>query len=144
MLIEREKLSIRRAVKFDVTREHLSNFLRYFSFTDFVDQSIDELLDRSDDAYRNLKDISGPVPTIFEFLNTTIGTTFAGATSASNDNLLGLNLAAWGGGRNGMQRNGMLWEMVRRENAEDSDSTTEPMFSGTSLSCVRGTTGRGK
>eukprot|EP00965_Chrysotila_dentata_P155339 5132038-Pleurochrysis_carterae.AAC.2 len=49
LFIERVKLCIRRAVKHDITREHLAKFLRFFSFTDIVDRSIDELLDRTDD-----------------------------------------------------------------------------------------------
>eukprot|EP00965_Chrysotila_dentata_P249217 6208782-Pleurochrysis_carterae.AAC.1 len=85
--------------------EHLTSFLHHFTFTDTVDRS--ELLDRCNDDHRTLKDISGPVQTIFVFLCTTVGSTFAQATATSNDDLLGLDLANWGEGRKGMQRNGM-------------------------------------
>eukprot|EP00965_Chrysotila_dentata_P071153 2351201-Pleurochrysis_carterae.AAC.1 len=37
MFIEHVNLWIRRAIKHDITREHLSKFLSFFSFTDVVD-----------------------------------------------------------------------------------------------------------
>eukprot|EP00965_Chrysotila_dentata_P171497 5659998-Pleurochrysis_carterae.AAC.2 len=66
-------------------------------------------------------DIKRPVQTIFEFLHGTIGSPSTEATNAYNVNLLGLDLSKWGGGPNGMQRNGMPLEKVGRENSGERD-----------------------
>ena len=53
--------------------------------------------DRKDDSSPTLRDVRVDVDKIKEFLRTKIGTTYRAATQPSNDNLLAVEMADWGG-----------------------------------------------
>ena len=59
------------------------------------------------------KDIDHDVALIKEFLRSSIGTTYAAATAASDANAMGLDLKDWGGSRHA--RRGAPWEQMARE-----------------------------
>jgi len=57
-----------------------------------------------------LKDIDKDKKLLIEWLRTSIGTTYAQATQASNDNLLGVDMSRWGGDRDAAaKRRGAPW-----------------------------------
>eukprot|EP00965_Chrysotila_dentata_P146131 4826387-Pleurochrysis_carterae.AAC.7 len=116
MSTERVNLvNIRRHASHHVSREHFAEFLSYFNFTDTVDASISELLERTDESQKRAPtEIDVPVKAVVDILNRTTGTTFAKACNQCDANLLGLDLSKWGGGRAGCMRHiSMPWEKAK-------------------------------
>eukprot|EP00965_Chrysotila_dentata_P133240 4406106-Pleurochrysis_carterae.AAC.9 len=75
-----------------VSRDHLSEFLRYFTFIETVYHSLSKLLDRTGEMHkRSLKDIDIAVKNVVGFLDSKLGTKIDEATTPSSANLLGLN-----------------------------------------------------
>eukprot|EP00965_Chrysotila_dentata_P117705 3889270-Pleurochrysis_carterae.AAC.1 len=94
MFIERVNLRIRRHVAHHASRDHLTDFPKYFTFTDSADTSVSELLDRAGYSQkRALKEMDAALKTVVDSLNDSIGTTFCEASHASVDNLMGVDLS---------------------------------------------------
>ena len=72
------------------------------------------------------KKIDNDVALIKKFLYEHIGTTFAEATTDSDDNLLDLDLTDWGGSRSGRERRqGAPWAQMAREMQDVHEHVSE-------------------
>eukprot|EP00965_Chrysotila_dentata_P006409 208927-Pleurochrysis_carterae.AAC.1 len=81
---------LRRDVLQHDAHEHLAEFLKYYTFTNTVDHSISELLDRTSESQTPSRaNIDVPVKAIVGFLNGTLETTFSKGTAPSTANSLG-------------------------------------------------------
>ena len=70
----------------------------------------------------HLKAINTDIALIVNLLKDKLGATWYAATTPSDDNLLGLDLADWGGDRTGQQRReGAPWKKMERSNADFAD-----------------------
>lgn len=100
MAIEYLNRLIKESVVANITFELIAKFVRMLNFTHVVHRALDAIVkaNRAPDEAK-LKQIQKEKERLLEWLRTSIGTTYAQATSPSNDNLLGLDMARWGGDR---------------------------------------------
>jgi hypothetical protein len=100
MPIEMLNKLVKESVVANITHELIAKFIRRLNFTHIVHRALSAVVHagrQHDEA--TLKDIDTDVGILKEWLRECIGTTYAEATSASEDNLLNLDLTEWGGGR---------------------------------------------
>ena len=112
MPIEKLNMWIKLSVIAHVTMEQIKKFIRRLNFTHAVVRAIEAVTYRfrkpSDES---LKKIDNDVALIKEFLRNKIGRTFAEATAPSDENLLSVDMADWGGNRNARAR--APWHQMR-------------------------------
>ena len=98
MPIEKLNLWIKESVVSNISESQIVQFIRRLNFMQMVTRAVQSLVRsrRSLDT-ATLKDISADVQLIKEFLRHHIGTTYATATRPSDANLLGIDMADWGG-----------------------------------------------
>ena len=113
MFIERVNLLIRLKCSIHISRDSIAEFLRHYSFTDCVDQALEELLKGVDASVGARKNIDASVKIIKDFLNDKVGSTFDEAIQSSDANQLELNLQRWGGGQQ-LKKEHMPWEKKSR------------------------------
>ena len=106
MPIEKLNMWIKLCVVAHVTKEQICQFIRRLNFTHLVVRGIQMVVHRfrKPPPVESLKAIDKDVEMIKEFLRLKIGTTFAQATSPSDENLLSVDMADWGGNRAGRAR----------------------------------------
>lgn len=100
MPIEMMNKLIKESVVANITHELIAKVIRRLNFTWVVHRALDAVINanrRPDKA--KLKDISTDKQRIKEWLRSSIGTTYAQATHASDANLLGVDMTRWGGDR---------------------------------------------
>ena len=98
MPIEKLNAWIKESVVSNISEFQIIKFIRRLNFMQFVMRTIKSLVFwRRDRDTATPKDISADVLLIKEFLRQHIGTTYTTATQASDDNLLGVDMAEWGG-----------------------------------------------
>lgn len=95
-----EKLNgwIRESVVSNISKFQICQFIRRLNFMQHVIRGVKRLVwaKRARDT-ATVKDIDRDVQLILEFLRGTIGTTYREATRPSDNNLLGVDMADWGG-----------------------------------------------
>ena len=115
MVIEMLNLLIKQSVVANITHDLISKFVRRLNFSWVVHRALDALVREHrqlDEA--TLKDIDETVELLLVWLRR-CGTTYAQATRDNDDNLLGLDLANWGGDRSAIQRRaGAPWRQRQR------------------------------
>ena len=100
MPIEKLNMWIKMSVVAHITFEQIRQFVRRLNFTHTVVRHVESVVHRfrkADDE--TLKKIDNDVELIKEFLRNKIGRDFATATAHSDENLLSVNMADWGGNR---------------------------------------------
>lgn len=111
MPVEMLNMLIHESVVANITHELIQKFVRRLNFTWVVHRGLERILKANrarDEA--TLKDIDKDKKLLIEWLRTSIGTTYAQATQASNDNLLGVDMSRWGGDRDAAaKRRGAPW-----------------------------------
>ena len=111
MPVEMLNMLIHESVVANITHELIQKFVRRLNFTWVVHRGLERILKANrarDEA--TLKDIDKDKKLLMEWLRTSIGTTYAQATQASNDNLLGVDMSRWGGDRDAAaKRRGAPW-----------------------------------
>ena len=123
MVVEMMNMMIKHSVVANITHDLIRKFIRRLNFTWVVHRGLDAIVKehrQRDEA--TLKQIDTDVQLLLDWLRAGIGTTYAEATRPSDDNLLGLDLARWGGDRRAQdRRRGAPWK--QRERAmEDYDT----------------------
>ena len=102
---------------YNVTKEYLIKFIHRLNFTHVVNRALDAIIKlrwKNTAGRATLKDIDTDVALIKDYLRHHIGTTFAQATTPSDDNLLNLDMTDWGGDRSAAQkRNNTPWALIR-------------------------------
>ena len=105
MPIEKLNMWIKSSVVANITFELISKFIRRLNFTHRVVRAMEVVVHRfRKPDPESLKKIDNDVELIKEFLRAKIGRNFAEATTPSDDNQLGLDMADWGGNRNARGR----------------------------------------
>ena len=99
MPIEKLNLWIKESVVANISEWQIIQFIRRVNFMQHVYRVVKQVIHRfrTDRTAAQLKDVRRDVEMIKEFLRTHIGTTFAQATAPSDANLLGVEMADWGG-----------------------------------------------
>ena len=122
MVIEMLNLLIKQSVVANITHDLIRKFIRRLKFTWVVHRALDALVKENrqlDEA--TLKDIDADVQKLLVWLRR-CGKTYTEATRDNNDNLLGLDLSRWGGGRSALQRRvGAPWRQRQRAMADYRD-----------------------
>jgi hypothetical protein len=114
--IEYLNLLIRQGVDSNITWELIEKFIRRLNFTGVVNRGLDAVFREHRHAEEATdKNIDDAVELIKEFLRKELGTSWAEVTADSDENLLNLDLATWGGSR--YARREAPWEQMQRENA---------------------------
>jgi hypothetical protein len=116
--IEQLNLWIREGVTSNITEEQLRKFIRRLNFTHVVNRGLDEVVRTNRSSVHDtatMKDVDTTVALIKDFLRDKIGDTYVKATSATDENKMGLDLSSWGGDRDARQRRqGAPWEHQQR------------------------------
>ena len=98
MPIEKLNMWIKESVVSNISEFQIIQFIRRLNFMQFIMRTIKSLVFwRRDRDTATPKDISADVLQIKEFLRQHIGTTYTTATQPSDANLLGVDMADWGG-----------------------------------------------
>eukprot|EP00964_Phaeocystis_antarctica_P162515 scaffold136942_cov217-Phaeocystis_antarctica.AAC.1 len=98
MPIEKLNLWIKQSVVSNISEWQICQFIRRLNFMQHVMRSLRSLV-----FWRRARDTATPidirvdVDVIKDFLRGKLGTTYAAATRPSDDNLLGVDMADWGG-----------------------------------------------
>lgn len=122
--IEYLNLLIREGVQANITWEQIEKFIRRLNFTAIVNRGLDAVFRRFRRAEKATdRDVDTTVEAIKDFLRESIGTTFSEATTASDDNLLDLDLTNWGGSR--YARREAPWAQMAREMADVHEHVTD-------------------
>ena len=114
---------IKEASPKNLTEDWVRKFIRHVPFTQFVNREVRSIMqaNRAADG-EHLKAINTDIALIVNYLKDKLGATWYAATTPSDDNLLGLDLADWGGDRTGQQRReGAPWKKMERSNADFAD-----------------------
>ena len=116
MFIEALNLCIKKAVTSHITEESICKFIRRLNFTNVVNRGLETVIRHFRKDPRAVdKVVRTDVDAIKEFLRGTIGTTYAQVTTASDANLMGIDLTDWGGDRTAREkRNGTPWAQMQR------------------------------
>ena len=114
MPIEKLNMWIKESINYKITEDALRTFIRRINFTHVVVRNVKRFYtsNRKSDHTSKLKDIDADVQLIKAFLRAKIGTTYAEATAASDENLLEMDLSNWGGLRNVRAKS--PWHEMRR------------------------------
>ena len=120
MFIEALNGIIRSSVAANVTQDFLRKFISQLNFTSVVNRALDKIIKarREPDAAK-AKDIDQDVAAIKDFLRASIGHNSASATAPSDANLLNIDTADWGGGRNPRQHT--PWAKMARAMSGEQD-----------------------
>lgn len=101
----------------NITWEQIEKFIRRLNFTGVVNRGLEAVFRSFRRAEKATdKNIDTTVEKLKDFLRESIGTTYAEATTASDDNDLNLDLTDWGGARRA--RGGAPWAQMAREMAD--------------------------
>ena len=113
---------IGESVVANITHDLIAKFVRLLNFTHVVHRGLDRILkaNREEDKAK-LKKINKEVDTLVQWLHDSIGTNYAQATVASNDNLLKVDMSRWGGNRPANRRANTPW-VKRRNIMRDCDA----------------------
>jgi hypothetical protein len=111
--IEQLNAWVKEAVVSNITEDSIKKFIRRLNFTHIVRRGLENVMYafRKRDS-EHLKPIDSDKTLIKEFLRANIGSDYATATAPSDANLLGLDLADWGGNRN--PRGCSPWRQMER------------------------------
>ena len=100
MPIEKLNMWIKESVVSNISRWQICQFIRRLNFMQHVMRCIRSLVFwRRERDTSTPKEIRADVDLIKEFLRKLIGTTYGAATQPSDANLLGVDMADWGGQR---------------------------------------------
>ena len=115
---------IKSSVIANVTEDLLRKFIRRLNFTHVVLRGLKNIVHRfRQPDPESLKQIDADVDKIKKFLRETIGDDFRTATTPSSANLLGLDMADWGG--NQYPRNHTPWKQMERAMADYPEYVTD-------------------
>ena len=102
---------VKGAVVAHITMDLIRKFIRRLNFTQMVTRGLENILYAGRSARKqHLKPIDQDKAIIKDYLRLKIGADYATATTPSDDNLLVLDLADWGGSRNARQ--GSPWRQM--------------------------------
>ena len=97
----------------NITESQVCKFIRRLNFTHVVLRGLKSITRRfRKDETESLKKIDADVEKIKEFLRLKIGSDWATATTPSNENVLGVDMADWGGNR--APRKNTPWKQMER------------------------------
>jgi hypothetical protein len=112
MPIEKLNMWIKMSVVAHITQEHICKFIRRLNFTHRVVRAVEAFVYRfRKPSAEKLKQIDTDVEAIKEFLRAKIGRNFQEATTPSDENLMNIDMADWGGNR--AARASAPWEQMR-------------------------------
>ena len=114
---------IKEAVVANITESQVCKFIRRLNFTHVVLRGLKSITRRfRKDETESLKKIDADVEKIKEFLRLKIGSDWATATTPSNENVLGVDMADWGG--NCRPRKNAPWKQMERGMADYREYVT--------------------
>ena len=113
MPIEMLNMWIKESVVSHVTEDQIKKFIRRVNFTQRVKRQLEQVQNRfRKDDVEHLKYIKTDKELIKTYLRENIGTTFQECTAPSDENLLNVDVADWGGMRN--LREHTPWKQMER------------------------------
>ena len=113
MPVEMLNMWIKESVVSHVTEDQIKKFIRRVNFTQRVKRQLEQVQNRfRKDDVEHLKYIKTDKELIKTYLRENIGTTFQECTAPSDENLLNVDVAGWGGMRN--LRENTPWKQMER------------------------------